>query len=39
METSINNDRINIMQSHLSTLIQESWIITSILMDANSPAS
>lgn len=38
MESSINNGRIRIMQCHPSVLVQESWIIIAILMDANSPA-
>lgn len=37
MESSINDGRIRIMQCHPSALVQESWIIIAILMDANSP--
>lgn len=38
LESSINDGCIRIMQSHPSALFQESWIIISILMDANSAA-
>lgn len=38
MESSVNDGHIRIKQCHPSALVQESWIIIAILMDANRPA-